>query len=97
MLASVRTIANTTASVAPHKTTAPIEPGESGSFSPEWVRVSDARPLWGLTRTVVYRLIADGHIRSICLRQPGRATGIRLLSAESVRAYLRRLDLEEQA
>lgn len=68
-------------------TTAPVEPGVVGSV--EFCRIGDARKLFGLGRTYCYLLIQQGKIRSVCLRKRGAKTGVRLLDADSVRAYLR--------
>lgn len=58
------------------------------SFSPEWVRIHTATRLYGIGRTKFYELVANGTIRSICLRNRGSSRGIRLLSADSIRQYI---------
>ena len=68
-------------------TTAPVEPGAVGS--PEFCRPSDTRHLFGIGRSYTYQLIASGAIRSTCLRQRGKRTGVRLIDVASVREYLR--------
>jgi hypothetical protein len=67
-------------------TTAPVEPGVVGS--PEFIRIGDARKIFGLGRTYCYNLITDGKIRSVVLRKRGAKTGVRLLDVDSVRAFL---------
>lgn len=63
-------------------TTAPVQPGV------EWVRPGDVRLRYGLGRSLIYQLIAEGKIRSICLRREGRLNGMRLISASSLRDYI---------
>jgi len=45
--------------------------------------------LFGIGRSYTYQLIASGAIRSTCLRQRGKRTGVRLIDVASVREYLR--------
>ena len=68
-------------------TTAPVQPGAVGS--PEFCRPADVRQLFGIGRSYTYTLIASGAIRSTCLRQRGKRTGVRLIDVASVRDYLR--------
>lgn len=56
--------------------------------SPEWLRPSDVTRYFGLKRSYLYELIASHAVRSVCLRKKGRSTGIRLISAESLRAWI---------
>lgn len=81
---------NKNATADAHFTATPIEPGESGSIAPEFVRVPDCERLFGLKRGLTYALIKDGVIKSVCLRRPGARTGVRLVSYHSVREYLNR-------
>ena len=71
-----------------NKTSAPIEPGESGSILPEFGRVPDVERIYGLKRGLCYSLIAAGQIKSVCLRKPGAKTGVRLVYLASVRDFL---------
>ncbi len=57
-----------------------------------FLRVADVRDYAGLTRSVVYRLLADGSIRSVSLRQPGMARGVRLVDRESLDRFLDRCE-----
>ncbi len=64
-------------------TTAPIEQGA------EWVRLP--RPgshLCGLGRTYLYQLTKSGKIKSVALREPGKARGVRLLYKPSILAFI---------
>ena len=68
-------------------TTKPVQ--ASNAPDAEFCRPSDMRPRFGICRTAVYVLIEQGAIRSFVLRQPGKATGIRLIDVESVRQFLK--------
>jgi len=81
---------NTKRTAGAQFTAAPIEPSTSGSIAPEFVRVPDCERLFGLKRGLLYALINDGAIKSVCLRKPGARTGVRLVSYQSVRDYLNR-------
>ena len=74
----------------PGLTSAPIEPGASGSLLPEFGRIPDVQRLFGLRRGTVYNLIAAGSIKSAVIRQKGAATGIRLIHLGSVRDFINR-------
>ena len=55
---------------------------------PEFGRWQDVQRHFGIKRSTLYRLIADGKIRSITLREPGRKFGCRLIHLQSVREHL---------
>ncbi len=63
-------------------TTAPVQPGI------EWLRPADVRARYGLGRSFLYELIAEGKVRSVSLRRNGRATGCRLISARSLENWI---------
>jgi hypothetical protein len=48
--------------------------------------------VFGLSRNQIFAGIASGEIRSKHLKQPGAKIGIRLISYESLDAYVERLD-----
>ena len=74
---------NTTASAVTHQmTTTPVQPGI------EWLRPGDVRARYGLSRSYLYELIAENKVRSVVLRRNGRATGCRLVSANSLTAFI---------
>lgn len=64
------------------QTTAPVQPGV------EWLRPADVRRTHGLSRSLVYLLIAEGKIRSVSLRRKDRANGVRLVSVASLNNYI---------
>lgn len=82
------TTLSTTRTLAANTTSAPVQPGAVGS--PEFCRPADVRHLFGIGRSYCYQLIQAGSIRSTCLRQRGKRTGVRLIDVASVRDYLRR-------
>ena len=63
-------------------TAAPLKPGA------EWLRPGDVRYSHGIGRSLLYELIRDGKVRSICLRREGRVTGMRLVSAQSLNEFI---------
>jgi hypothetical protein len=69
-------------------TAEPIASAKVATLEPEFCRPADCRNLFGLSRTFVYQLIQGGKIKSVCLRKPGAATGIRLLHVASIREFL---------
>lgn len=54
----------------------------------EWADMKDVEKYFGLGRTVQYRLIAEGKIRSCSLCDAGASRGKRLLCLNSIRKYL---------
>lgn len=57
----------------------------------EFVRLpkpSTTCPITGLSRSGMWNLIADGHVKSVCLRKPGAAKGTRLVHLQSLLDYL---------
>jgi len=65
-----------------------IATGNAGQIAPEFVDHKAARALFGLTRSHLYALAAEGHIRSVSLRRPGTTRGRRLFVVASLRDYL---------
>ena len=64
----------------------------------EWCRLPAPRArcgLTGLSRTGLNELIDAGQIRAITVRKPGAARGVKLINLASLRAWLRRLDEEQ--
>lgn len=64
---------------------------EDANGTPEWIRVPDACRLFAVSRSKLYEWIADGRIRSFCLRERNAVRGIRLISYDSLKGYLNRL------
>ena len=58
-----------------------------GKLDPEFAGHAKIRELFGLSRTHTYRLSTEGLIRSVSLRQRGKARGRRLYDVQSVRDY----------
>lgn len=55
---------------------------------PEFVGYKDARMMFGLSRTHLYKLGKEGLIRTVSLRGRGTTRGRRLYSVDSIRALL---------
>ncbi len=55
---------------------------------PEWLRISDAVHRFRIGRSTLYSLIAEGLIKTALIRRRGNTTGIRLVSLDSLRAYV---------
>lgn len=70
------------ASAVGHQTTAPVQAGL------ECLRPGDVRSRYGIGRSLLYELMREGKIKSVCLRREGRATGMRLVSARSLETYI---------
>ena len=59
---------------------------------PEWVRIPKPRttcPYSGLSRAHIHRLVKEGEVDSTSLRKRGAKTGVRLVSYDSLMAYIR--------
>lgn len=80
--------ANTTPKQA--LTVEPIQtsPSRPTHQDPEFVRVPDLQRLCGLKRGLAYRLISNGTVKSVLLRERGNKQGVRLVYWPSVREYL---------
>jgi hypothetical protein len=59
-----------------------------GQLYPEFAGHAKIRELFDLSRTHLHRLCTTGKIRSVCLRERGKARGRRLYEVQSVRNYL---------
>lgn len=55
-----------------------------------WIRPPTKRGgrICGLSRSMLYSLAADGKIKTACVRQPGKARGIRLFHLPSIVALI---------
>jgi hypothetical protein len=62
-----------------------------GELKPEWIRPKDVPRFFGLGRTQTYELIAANKIKSVSMRQRGQKHGTRLISYDSLSAYLESL------
>jgi hypothetical protein len=64
---------------------------QQGALKPEWIRPKDVPKLFGIGRSRIYELISDGKVKSVSLRQRGQKHGTRLISYDSLAAYLESL------
>lgn len=55
---------------------------------PEWLRMDKAASLSGLSRSLLYELIADGSIKTACIRRRNAQRGTRLISSDSLMAFI---------
>jgi hypothetical protein len=69
-------------------TTQPITLGTVHVAGPEFVGYQEARMMFGLSRTHLYKLGKEGLVRSVSLRGRGNTRGRRLYSVDSIRALL---------
>lgn len=70
------------------------------SARPEWIRMprpGQNCPHSGLSRAYLYKLAADGRIKTLALRESGKKRGVRLVSYASLIGYLERLSTEASA
>jgi len=72
------------------KTVAPLEQriGACSPIQPEWLRIPDATRVSGVGRSTLYELLGSGSVKSVLLRKRGCQRGIRLINADSLRAYI---------
>jgi hypothetical protein len=62
---------------------------------PRWLRIPAAVKYSGLSRSRLYELLAEGKIRSICLKShKGAERGVRLLDRESIDSFMLALQTE---
>ena len=66
------------------------------TLNPRWLRIPSAVKYSGLSRSRLYELLAQGRIRSICLRsRRDAARGVRLVDRESIDRFM--VSLQEVA
>ena len=58
---------------------------------PEWLRPKHVPQFFGIGRTLLYELIAANKIKTVSMRRPGQKHGTRLISYDSLSAYLESL------
>lgn len=67
---------------------------ESSSFTTtttipvQWLQVPEAVRVFGISRSYLYELIAENRIKTSCLRKQTNIRGKRLISAESLNAFI---------
>jgi hypothetical protein len=54
----------------------------------EWLRVPDAMHASGIGRSLLYELIRERKIKSVCLRKRNAQRGIRLINADSLNSFI---------
>jgi excisionase family DNA binding protein len=54
----------------------------------EWLRVSEAVRRFGLSRSTIYELIHNREIKTALIRKRGNTRGIRIISTDSLRAFV---------
>lgn len=69
-------------------TTQPLTLGVVQVAGPEFVGYQEARMMFGLSRTHLYKLGKEGLVRTVSLRGRGNKRGRRLYSVDSIRALL---------
>jgi hypothetical protein len=58
------------------------------SAKPEWLRIPEAVRIFGIGRSTLYVLISEGKVKSRSLRRRGAIKGIRLISYDSLAAFI---------
>lgn len=61
---------------------------EGQGAAQEWIRPKDVVARFGIGRTRLYALIAEGQVKSVCVRTAAEKRGTRLVCLASLRAYL---------
>ena len=65
------------------------------TLNPRWLRVPAAVKYSGVSRSLLYKLLAEGKIRSICLRANKQTLrGVRLIDRESIDRFMIALQSE---
>ena len=73
---------------AQNLTTQPLTLGAVQIVGPEFVGYAEARMLFGLSRTHLYKLGKEGRVKTVSLRGRGTTRGRRLYAVDSIRALL---------
>ena len=62
------------------------------TLNPRWLRIPSAVKYSGLSRSRLYELLAQGRIKSICLKSHnGALRGVRLVDRESIDLFMQSL------
>jgi len=62
--------------------------GKREPLQPRWFRIPDACTVSGIGRSLLYRHLAAGRIKSVCLRDRNKLRGVRLINADSLFAFI---------
>ena len=55
---------------------------------PEWLRPKDACLRFSISRSWLYERLAEGQIKSTCIRRRGAVRGVRLISRDSLAEFI---------
>ena len=55
---------------------------------PEWLRVHQVPAIFGIGKSKLYELLAEGAIKSVSLRKRGQMSGTRLISYDSLAEFI---------
>jgi hypothetical protein len=72
------------------------EIGKCEAARPAWFRIPDACAVSGIGRSLLYRHLSDGRIKSVCLRDRNKVRGIRLVNADSLFAFIESFGKDNQ-
>lgn len=61
---------------------------------PEWLRPKQVPQFFGIGRSRLYELIAEGKIKTVSMRNRGAKHGTRLVSYDSLSAYIESLAVD---
>lgn len=73
---------------AQNLTIQPLTLGGAQFAGPEFVGYAEARAMFGLSRTHLFKLGKDGLVKTVSLRARGTSRGRRLYCVESIRTLL---------
>lgn len=67
---------------------------ERDGLLPVWIRAPKSGPehYTGLSRSKLFNLASEGHIRSVSLKDPGQIKGVRLFHLGSVLSFIDQFD-----
>lgn len=65
-----------------------IAPTISEGLKPEWLTIRDTTKVFAIGRSRIYELISRGKIKSHSIRERGKVSGRRVVSYDSVAAYI---------
>ena len=82
-----KTTAHTPPALATAASGSPVT-AQPAALPVEWLRVSEAVTYSRMSKGALYALMAEGRIKSFSNRQRGQIKGTRLISFDSLRAFL---------
>jgi hypothetical protein len=65
-----------------------VTAGDALGLEPEFLRTPGVERVWGLKKSTLYNLEADGKIKGVLLRVRGQKSGVRLWNVASIRAFV---------